>query len=159
MGERGGDKPDAFDFGNSPAEIQDIDFTGETLIQTTSNGTRGLVAAESAQKLYAASFVNARETANQIRDDKDIFLVAMGEKESRRCEEDELCALYIRSLLWDITPDVSAITAAVRTLSTRIDGRRISNQDVSDCLAVDSVPLAINVSRQEKFLVACPRSC
>ena len=54
MGERGGDKPDDFDFGNSPQEIKDMDFSEHTLIQTTSNGTRGLVSAENASKLYAA---------------------------------------------------------------------------------------------------------
>ena len=45
MGERQGIKPAGFDFGNSPAEISGVRFDGETLIQTTTNGTRGIVAA------------------------------------------------------------------------------------------------------------------
>ena len=80
----------------------------------------------------------------------------MGEKETRRSEEDELCALYIRSLLQGLMPDVSAVAESVRTLSSRIDGRRISDQDVSDCLAMDSIPIAIEVVRTKKYLMARP---
>ena len=48
MGERRGLKPEGFDFGNSPAELLERDFTGASLAQTTSNGTRGIFAARRA---------------------------------------------------------------------------------------------------------------
>lgn len=41
MGEVGGGAPDAFDFGNSPFEIADVDFGGKTIIQRTSAGDTG----------------------------------------------------------------------------------------------------------------------
>src|SRR5215472_4434170 len=52
MGEVGGRAPDGFDFGNSPFEISNIDFGGKTIIQRTSAGTQGIVAASRAERLY-----------------------------------------------------------------------------------------------------------
>jgi len=41
LGEVGGKKPDGFDFGNSPTEIINEDFSGKTLIHSTRAGTVG----------------------------------------------------------------------------------------------------------------------
>ena len=48
MGERKGKKLPGFDYGNSPTEIQSIDFSGKTVIQTTSAGTQGFANAKDA---------------------------------------------------------------------------------------------------------------
>src|SRR5208282_5381349 len=45
MGEVRGWPPDGFDFGNSPFEVAQVDFAGKTIIQRTSAGTQGIVAA------------------------------------------------------------------------------------------------------------------
>jgi len=45
MGEVRDRAPDGFDFGNSPFEIATIDFRGRTIVQRTSAGTQGIVAA------------------------------------------------------------------------------------------------------------------
>jgi 2-phosphosulfolactate phosphatase len=45
MGEVGGRTPDGFDFGNSPFEVSGVNFRGKTIIQRTSAGTQGIVAA------------------------------------------------------------------------------------------------------------------
>jgi 2-phosphosulfolactate phosphatase len=45
MGEVRGRAPDEFDFGNSPFEVLAVNFTGKTIIQRTSAGTQGIVAA------------------------------------------------------------------------------------------------------------------
>ena len=39
VGERKGVKLPGFDFGNSPSQIKDVDFTGKTVVHTTSCGT------------------------------------------------------------------------------------------------------------------------
>src|SRR6516164_10563272 len=53
MGEVQGRAPDGFDFGNSPFEISGVDFRGQIIIQRTSAGTQGVVAAGSqAEGLY-----------------------------------------------------------------------------------------------------------
>ena len=50
--------PDDFDFGNSPFEISGVDFGDTTIVQPTSAGAEGIVAAATkADRLYAASLV------------------------------------------------------------------------------------------------------
>src|SRR5215471_2016725 len=66
MGEVRGRAPDGFDFGNSPFEISGVDFSGKTILQRTSAGTQGIVAARQAKRLYAASLVTAEATVRAL---------------------------------------------------------------------------------------------
>src|SRR5499427_10562356 len=52
VGEVDGKRPPGFDFGNSPYEVSQADFTGKTLIQSTRAGTVGVNAAAAASSLY-----------------------------------------------------------------------------------------------------------
>ncbi len=101
IGERHGRKLEGFDYGNSPASVCGVDFTGKDVVHTTSAGTQGLAAAVRADRLYAASLVNAAATAKVIADADPscVSLVCMGWECRRNTEEDLLCAEYIRSLL------------------------------------------------------------
>ena len=101
MGEVEGRAPPGFDLGNSPFAIEDVDFTGKTIIQRTSAGTQGIVAAGGAPRLYAASLVTAKATARALAAGAPtrITLVAMGKSGVQRTDEDELCALHLRNLL------------------------------------------------------------
>jgi 2-phosphosulfolactate phosphatase len=62
IGERDSVKPPGFDFGDSPVELARADVVGNTLIQTTSNGTAGINAARGADRIYAGTFVTADAT-------------------------------------------------------------------------------------------------
>jgi 2-phosphosulfolactate phosphatase len=102
MGEVGGKAPADFDFGNSPFEISGVDFGGQTIIQRTSAGTQGIVAAGNrAVRLYAASLVTAEATARALLSGSpdQICLVAMGDNGLKRTDEDELCAIHLRNRL------------------------------------------------------------
>lgn len=66
MGEDHGRRPDGFDFSNSPAGIMEADLHGRVLVQRTSAGTRGVVAASSATRLWCASLVVATATARAV---------------------------------------------------------------------------------------------
>lgn len=102
MGEARGRIPAGFDHGNSPFDILSVDFTGKTIIQRTSAGTQGIVAAaKNAERLYAAALVTASATANALRADAPaiISVVAMGDSGTTRTDEDEMCALHLRNLL------------------------------------------------------------
>src|SRR3954451_22791955 len=67
MGEDGGRRPSGFDFSNSPVAIANADIEGRVLVQRTSAGTRGVVAARSATRLWCASLVCASATAAAVR--------------------------------------------------------------------------------------------
>ena len=101
IGERHGRKCEGFDFGNSPSEIEKIDFRGKTVVHTTSAGTQGIAAARNADVILTGSLVNARAVAEYIRslDPEEVSLVCMGWEAKEETEEDTLCAGYIRSLL------------------------------------------------------------
>jgi 2-phosphosulfolactate phosphatase len=66
MGEDRGLRPDGFDFPNSPAMVRTADLSGRTLVQRTSAGTRGVVAAVDATRLWAASLACASATAQAV---------------------------------------------------------------------------------------------
>lgn len=156
MGERGGDKPTGFDFGNSPVEIADTDFTGQTLIQTTSNGTRGVLAASGAQRIYTGAFANAAATVRAILADPilPVSLVAMGDAGGLRRDEDEVCALYLRALLSGLSPDRDAISRSVRTMAELKDTRRMSDADADACVVIDRVNFPIPVTLQGDRAIA-----
>jgi len=66
MGEDRGLKPDGFDFSNSPVSVAQVDLRGRTLVQRTSAGTRGALAARSAARVWCASLVCASATARAV---------------------------------------------------------------------------------------------
>jgi 2-phosphosulfolactate phosphatase len=115
VGEVGGRAPAGFDFGNSPFEVSRVDFRGQTLIQRTSAGTQGIVLAEKAQLIYATSLVVASTTAKALRSGAPncITLVAMGNNAISRTDEDELCALHLRSLLEGKSGNAEAVRALI----------------------------------------------
>ncbi len=67
MGEDHGRRPDGFDFSNSPVEVAAAELDGRVLVQRTSAGTRAVVAARSATRLWCASLVCASATAAVVR--------------------------------------------------------------------------------------------
>lgn len=100
-GERGGVIIDGFDYGNSPSAVESVDFTGKTVIHTTSAGTQGIANAVNADEILGGSLVSARAIACYIKKKKPshVSLVCMGLAGARPTDEDTLCAEYIKSLL------------------------------------------------------------
>lgn len=112
MGEVRGRAPEEFDFGNSPFEISEVDFRGKTIIQRTSAGTQGLVAAAArADRLYAASLVTANSTVRAMLAGAPdhIGIVAMGGEGLTRTDEDEVCAIHLRNRLEGRSGDREAV--------------------------------------------------
>ncbi|MCP4626896.1 MAG: 2-phosphosulfolactate phosphatase [bacterium] len=101
MGERQGKKLPGFDYGNSPTEIEALDFSGKTVIQTTSAGTQGFANAKDADELISGSFVNAEAIVSYInkRSPEIVSLVCMGTWAVKPAAEDRLCAEYISDRL------------------------------------------------------------
>jgi 2-phosphosulfolactate phosphatase len=111
MGEVRGRAPDGFDFSNSPFEISAVDFRDKTIIQRTSAGTQGIVAASRAEKLYATSLVTAEATVRALLSGSpdQVSLVAKGDNGIKRTDEDELCATHLRNRLEGRPGDPDAI--------------------------------------------------
>ena len=103
VGERNGIKLPGFDYGNSPLQIKNIDFSKRTVVHTTSCGTQGIVNAINADEIITGSLVNANAIVKYIKQNnfKDISIVSMSRPNELPSDEDELCARYIKSLLED----------------------------------------------------------
>lgn len=101
IGERRGIMLEGFDYGNSPTQIEKIDFSGKTVVHTTSSGTQGLANAHNAKEILTGSLVNAKAIAEYIKmqNPEDVSLVCMGNGGESEAREDTLCAEYIKSLL------------------------------------------------------------
>jgi 2-phosphosulfolactate phosphatase len=65
-GERQGLPIPGFDLGNSPGEFNPEVCLGKTLVMTTTNGTRAILACLEAERVYIASFSNLRATSDEI---------------------------------------------------------------------------------------------
>ena len=101
LGERDEIMLPGFDFGNSPANIENLDFTGKTIVHTTSAGTQGIAAAKQADEIITGSLVNAPAIAQYIinRNPEQVSLVCMGKAALHPTPEDTCCAEYIQSIL------------------------------------------------------------
>jgi 2-phosphosulfolactate phosphatase len=146
MGEVGGRAPPGFDFGNSPFEISNIDFTGRVIAQRTGAGTQGIVAACHAERLYATSLVIAKATARALlaRDTRQITLVAMGNNARTRTDEDELCALHLRNLLQGRPGNADAVRGMI------LAGGEIARfHDPSDPHHPRDLDIALDVDRYD----------
>jgi 2-phosphosulfolactate phosphatase len=67
-GERGNVKPEGFDLGNSPREYADVDGAGRTLVLTTTNGTKLLLAAaDRCETVYVASLLNLDAIVREVK--------------------------------------------------------------------------------------------
>ena len=110
IGERDGRKCPGFDFGNSPSAVKDYDFTGKTVVHTTSAGTQGIANAQRADEIITGSMVNAKAIAEYIKASgaQDVSLVCMGLAGMEPTAEDTLCAQYIKSLVEGTCFDLNA---------------------------------------------------
>jgi 2-phosphosulfolactate phosphatase len=111
IGERNERKAPGFDFGNSPTHIQNYDFKGRTVVQTTSAGTQGIVNAFNASEIITGSFVNAGAIVSycKLRNPSVVSLVCMGFSTLYPIEEDTFCAEYIKNTLEGKPTDFDAM--------------------------------------------------
>lgn len=116
MGEREGKQVPGFDYGNSPFDVKDVDFTGKTVIQTTSAGTRGLFNAYDAEEILPGSFVMVEAIVDYIekRKPNTVSLVAMGWGGQEVSPEDESLADYIEQRLIGEEPDFDTMKKRIR---------------------------------------------
>lgn len=112
----GGDPVSGFDFGNSPAAMEQADLRGKNIVMSTAAGVRGLQRFSRARALYAASLLCARATADAIRaaGADEVCFVITGEWVDRDGDEDIACADYIEALLCGETPSPESFARRVR---------------------------------------------
>jgi 2-phosphosulfolactate phosphatase len=102
-GERGGVQIEGFDLGNSPDEYRPEKVGGRTVVFTTTNGTKAMLACRSAGRVLIGSFVNLSAVCAQLNPNQATHLICAG-TESKITREDVLCAGAVvdRLTAWEL---------------------------------------------------------
>lgn len=164
LGERGGRTPEGFDFGNSPSQIEGIDFKEKTVVQTTSSGTNGIISAKNADEIITGSFVNAASIVKYIKNKNPerVFLVAMGLEGRESAEEDRLCAQYLKDVLLGKPCDFAKIIKILKTthgLRKFFDPVQVwfPKRDFELCLDLNKFSFVLKVEPYDENLLALKR--
>lgn len=158
LGERSERKVHGFDFGNSPTHIMNQDFSGLTIIMTTSSGTRGIANATLADEIITGSFVNAEALVRYIRKKNPavVSLVCMGYEGRYPTQEDTFFAEYLRDRLRNRETDFEKIKQILRTG----DGARLLDPanhewspatDFELCLDPDRFDFVLKIEKGEEY--------
>ena len=161
MGEVDGTRPEGFNYGNSPFEIAEVDFTGKSIVQSTRAGTVGVAAAGKADTIYLGSFAVAEATVKAILGENPalVWIIAMGDQGAVRSDEDEHCGLYLRNLLEGRWPDAEAVRSLIlKGGATQKffypSQTQYHPEDVELALQLNKYSFAMKVTRQDGLLVA-----
>ena len=162
MGERHDIVPDGFDFGNSPAEVENVDFSGKTVIYTTTRGTQAIARAIDAKEIITGSFVNAQAVINYIKSANYKLVSLVCTDTSTPKNEDIMCADYIKSCLEGKSLDFSEIKTHLinhpcssRFLNSAVKAARKREFDL--CLTLDKFSFILKATKQEDGLIYLER--
>ena len=157
-GERGNVRPEGFDFGNSPREFVDVDGAGRTLVLTTTNGTRLLLAAAArCDSVIVGSLLNLDAVVAAVKSSgaSEVALLCAG-VEGRFAIDDAYVAGVLAGEIGG-EPDDSALAAIRLAGSFASDeegiGGGVSAENIRRVGLVDDIPW----SAQRSLLDIVPR--
>jgi 2-phosphosulfolactate phosphatase len=175
-GERLGLPIEGFDFGNSPSSYNERSCRGKTLIMTTTNGTRAILASLDAERVFIAAFPNCAATLAAIREDaRPVHLVCSGTDGRISLEDSTLAGSLASSLLaqgYRSGNDEAEIVAGLWTdvkaggesladrLSRGRGGRRVRSiglaADLEAAATVDRFPIVAELERDPLRILSSP---
>jgi 2-phosphosulfolactate phosphatase len=139
---------------NSPTMVRDLDLRSRVLVQRTSSGTQGVLAATGAERLFAGSLVVAAATAEAIRSSGAAVVTLVASGWDRGHPEDEACARYLESVLRGEPADLDRLLAPLRATDryrclAAGEWPGLPATDVELALAADRFDFAMPVTRDE----------
>lgn len=158
LGERNERKVPGFDFGNSPTHIMNQDFSGKTIIMTTSSGTQGIANATLADEIITGSFVNAEAIINYIRkiEPAMVSLVCMGYEGRYPTQEDTFLAEYVRDKLLNKEANFETMKQILRTgdgarLLDHVNHEWSPASDFELCLDINRFDFVLKIEKGEDY--------
>ena len=170
-GERGGQKLDGFDLGNSPLAVTPERVSGRRIFMSTTNGTRALDRVRTAPLLFTAALVNRSAVAQRLLQHRpeQIWMVGSGWEGAYSLEDslaagalaaallqasgmgllelagnDETCAAHA---LWQQWKDQPEALLRLASHGQRLQRLGDHDADLACCAAIDS--LTVVPSQQE----------
>jgi 2-phosphosulfolactate phosphatase len=151
-----GQPRDGFELANSPEQISGMDLTGHKVVQQTTNGTVGIIAAGHVPLVLAASFVNASATAATIRDHRPASVDFVITGDNGRADEDLAAADLIRELIeGPVDPTVHESRIIGSAAASRL--REMANEkhpgvgpmDIQLASQTDRLPVVMRARRRD----------
>lgn len=165
--ERGGEKIDGFDLGNSPFSYMDAGLKGKSIAITTTNGTLAISKARKAKQLIVGSFLNLSAVIRFLNEQaEDILIVCAGWKGKFNLEDTVFAGAVADHLTARFTAACDSTLAAISLyhaaknnlagfLSNSSHVQRLARlnieKDVEFCLIPDQFDV-IPVLKGEKLL-------
>ncbi|MDT8412705.1 MAG: 2-phosphosulfolactate phosphatase [Vicingaceae bacterium] len=88
-----------FDFGNSPLAFYDAKFKNQTIVLTTTNGTKAIHAAKKAHKVIVGAFTNLNAVCTYLeKEDKNVLLLCAGWKDKFNLEDSLFAGAVVEQL-------------------------------------------------------------
>jgi 2-phosphosulfolactate phosphatase len=161
-GERRMLKMDGFDLGNSPLEHSRDAVEGKTVLLSTTNGTKALLAVQGAGDVVVASYVNLSAVSTMLRTalrgGADITLVCAGQDRQFALEDAACAGRYVHAVskrFTELDTNDAAFAASLidkkygdnlmRLFKSAAHGRALAaagfGDDLAACSAVDSYPV------------------
>jgi 2-phosphosulfolactate phosphatase len=161
-GERRMLKMEGFDLGNSPTEHSGEAVEGKTVLLSTTNGTKALLAVQGARDVVVASYVNLTGVTTMLRTalrgGADIAIICAGHERQFALEDAACAGRYVHHIakrLSGIELNDAAMAATLldrkhgdnltRLFNSAAHGRALAaagfEGDLAVCAAVDSYPV------------------
>lgn len=144
MGERDGRKPEGFD------------YTGKTVVMTTTAGTQCITQAKKADTILLGNFVCAQATIEYIKKQHPqlVTLVPLGEKGLQETTEDQQCAKYLKHCLQGKKPDTAKIQKTIQNSKTALkyqDKKRpwYHQEDLQMAIEFDKFDFILKANRKK----------
>jgi 2-phosphosulfolactate phosphatase len=155
-------KMDGFDLGNSPNEHTRETVEGKTVLLTTTNGTKALLAVQGARDVVVASYVNLTAVCAMLRlalgGGADVTIVCAGQDRQFALEDAACAGRYVHQITKrfqeaDVNDAAMAATLIdrkygdnlMRLFDSAVHGRALAaagfEGDLAACAAVDSYPV------------------
>jgi 2-phosphosulfolactate phosphatase len=150
-GERNAVKIEGFDIGASPREV--LEPRGETLIYSTTNGTRAVLAAASAcRTVLLGSLLNLSAVAGAVQDD---CVVVCAGFQGQFALDDAYCAgRIVEMLAGEVTDAAKASAVLARSFPSALDGLKARTygppgleEDIAFCAQVDTIDVVPRMTR------------
>lgn len=145
VGERNEQKPEGFDFGNSPSQLLEANLADKTMVHTTSSGTQGIANAIHADQILTGSFVNAGAIVEyiKIQKPKKVSLVCMGYSCQYPTDEDTFLAIYIKNELEGVSNDFPGMVQQLK----KGDGARFFAPENQEWAPAADFDLCLSLNR------------
>ncbi len=113
-GERGGDRIDGFDLGNSPLEYREL--AGRAVITTTTNGTLALRACRTAAEVIAGALLDLDAVAARLQRSApaEVLIVCAGTHRDAALEDVFAAGALIEALAPELLSDAAHLALAVQ---------------------------------------------